>query len=146
MYNETWGLVNIAVMFYKKNSSLNMKKFSFLLMIMCGYAQAGGDCELTEEYKVEKWEFEKVLRQNLNECLYSISQANYWYAASQCVEKTKHLPIIEGNCLYNAAHKGGEFQRIEITTDICKHYDRDSEFYRRALLEEMQRQKVRKCK
>ncbi len=123
-----------------------MKIFAFLLMITCSYAQSEEVCEITEEYKLAKWEIEKALRLNLNECLYSISQANYWYAASQCVEITKHLPLIEGNCLYNAAHKGSEFIKIEITTDICKHFDRDSEFSKRAIAEEIERKKIRKCK
>ena len=118
----------------------------FVLSFVQSSVSANDDCELTDEYKKEKWKIEKAFRENTGQCRNAILQANYWYAAWQCHEASKNLPIEKYNCLYDAAHKGMDFKQIEIKNDICKHFYHDTELAKKTLAHYVKKKGIKKCK
>jgi hypothetical protein len=109
------------------------------------FAQADDQCKLTDEYKSERRELAKQFRENTNECKYSVSQSNYWYTTWQCLEMAKGSIEKEKHCLINAAHKANQYKKTILSEDMCSAFERDSDFFKRALDEEVKRKGIRKC-
>lgn len=103
-------------------------------------------CELTEEYKRARWEFQKPIRENWHECENSISQANYWYAFSQCLKEQESQSELTVMCGRDAAHNSQNYEKVPINSEHCSRFRVDYVLSVRELEKEIERLGITKCK
>ncbi|WP_461535288.1 hypothetical protein [Spongorhabdus nitratireducens] len=103
------------------------------------------ECELTDEYKQARTLYVREARQAYNECVSSVTNADYWYKYVQCIEAGDGKAV-GGGCAHLATTSGEKYQSLDIDTDFCTPLKPTVRFLKTGFEQYMQAYNVAMCK
>ncbi|MES9905577.1 MAG: hypothetical protein ABW168_23240 [Sedimenticola sp.] len=122
------------------------REVTFLICILFS-SQITLACETTDEFKELKWGQTKDARKAHSECEDSISNVNYWFAFSQCIDR-KNTGEVEKHlvCGRDAAHSPGKYLELKIDKKFCEEFRPGSSWFNKVVEEEALRRGIVRCK
>ena len=102
-------------------------------------------CELTDKYKAARNEITKSARKSFNECRASVSQAQYWYTFTQCIEQRDDKKI-GGTCGHITGHNQKQYKTLSIDAAHCNILGATSKEVKAIFEEHVKEKGIIKCK
>lgn len=115
---------------------------SFVVLFSSSAAIA---CDLTDEYKNARNEITKSARESYNQCQASVSQAQHWYAFTQCIEQRddKKIGVTCGRII---GHNQKQYKKFSIDHNHCNILRASSKEVRAFFEEHVKEKGILKCK
>lgn len=103
------------------------------------------ECELTDEYKKARTMHVQEARKAYDECVKSVSNANYWYKYVQCFEAEDGKGV-GGGCGHLAGYPNDGYKSLGINSDFCKVLKPTTEQMKESFYEYVGNVGIVKCK